>query len=41
MESFWDLCLQRFQQSLTAQQFNTWIKPLAWEENGAPCIVAP
>lgn len=41
MESFWDLCLQRFQQNLTAQQFNTWIKPLAWEENGAPCIVAP
>jgi chromosomal replication initiator protein len=41
MESFWDLCLQRFQQNLTAQQFNTWIKPLTWEENGAPCIVAP
>ncbi len=41
MESFWDLCLQRFRQNLTAQQFNTWIKPLAWEENDTPCIVAP
>jgi chromosomal replication initiator protein len=41
MESFWDLCLQRFRQNLTDQQFNTWIKPLDWEENGAPRIVAP
>ncbi|MGA7181208.1 MAG: chromosomal replication initiator protein DnaA [Thiobacillaceae bacterium] len=41
MESFWDLCLQRFRENLTEQQFNTWIKPLVWEENETPRIVAP
>jgi chromosomal replication initiator protein len=41
MESFWDLCLQRFRANLTEQQFNTWIKPLVWEENDTPQIVAP
>lgn len=28
MEHFWDQCLLRFQQELSAQQYNTWIKPL-------------
>jgi chromosomal replication initiator protein len=41
MESFWDLCLQRFRENLTEQQFNTWIKPLVWEENDTPQIIAP
>ncbi len=42
MERFWVDCLSRFQQELTAQQFNTWIKPLKLEE-GANCfrLVAP
>ncbi len=41
MESFWDLCLQRFRENLTEQQFNTWIKPLSWEDSDVPQIVAP
>lgn len=28
MEKFWPACLSRFEQELSAQQFNTWIKPL-------------
>ncbi|MDR2837095.1 MAG: chromosomal replication initiator protein DnaA, partial [Azonexus sp.] len=28
MTGFWESCLQRFEQELPAQQFNTWIKPL-------------
>lgn len=28
MEKFWLTCLNRFEQELSAQQFNTWIKPL-------------
>jgi chromosomal replication initiator protein len=28
MENFWSTCLGRFKQELSAQQFNTWIKPL-------------
>lgn len=31
MENFWSACLERFQQELSAQQFNTWIKPLKFE----------
>ncbi|ROH86855.1 chromosomal replication initiator protein DnaA [Pseudomethylobacillus aquaticus] len=31
MENFWSICLSRFQQELSAQQFNTWIKPLRVE----------
>lgn len=31
MSSFWESCLQRFEQELPAQQFNTWIKPLRLE----------
>lgn len=28
MEKFWSICLGRFEQELSPQQFNTWIKPL-------------
>lgn len=28
MENFWPACLSRFENELSAQQFNTWIKPL-------------
>jgi len=31
MEKFWSICLGRFKQELSAQQFNTWIKPLQSE----------
>ncbi len=31
MENFWPTCLSRFEQELSAQQFNTWIKPLTTE----------
>jgi len=29
MQSLWDACLRRLEQELPAQQFNTWIRPLA------------
>ena len=31
MEKFWPTCLSRFEQELSSQQFNTWIKPLQIE----------
>lgn len=31
MENFWPYCLSRFEQELSAQQFNTWIKPLRFD----------
>lgn len=31
MENFWPACLSRFEQELSTQQFNTWIKPLRTE----------
>lgn len=31
MEEFWPTCLSRFEKELSAQQFNTWIKPLEME----------
>lgn len=34
MENFWPTCLSRFEQELSAQQFNTWIKPLYAEVEG-------
>ena len=42
MDNFWLTCLSRFEQELSAQQFNTWIKPLQAEigEN-ALRILAP
>ena len=42
MENFWPTCLCRFEQELSTQQFNTWIKPLAAEiEGNAVRLVAP
>jgi chromosomal replication initiator protein len=42
MENFWPTCLNRFEQELSAQQFNTWIKPLQTEiEDNALRILAP
>ena len=42
MASFWDQCLQRFQDDLSTQQYNTWIKPLSLEEgDGRLRILAP
>lgn len=46
MAGFWESCLQRFEQELPAQQFNTWIRPLRLEgentalENGLR-LIAP
>lgn len=33
MDNFWTICLGRFKQELSAQQFNTWIKPLQFEHH--------
>jgi len=42
MENFWSTCLSRFEQELSKQQYNTWIKPLVAEVNGnALRLVAP
>lgn len=42
MENFWSICLGRFEQELSSQQFNTWIKPLRFEvHNGAFRLLAP
>ena len=42
MENFWPTCLSRFEQELSTQQFNTWIKPLSAEvEGNAVRLVAP
>ena len=35
MENLWDACLRRLEQELPAQQFNTWIRPLAPEAGAA------
>jgi chromosomal replication initiator protein len=40
--SAWDRCLDRLQDELSSQQFNTWIRPLqACEEGGRLRIMAP
>ncbi|CAN1484294.1 MAG: chromosomal replication initiator protein DnaA [Sulfuritalea sp.] len=42
MKNFWPTCLSRFEQELSTQQFNTWIKPLYAEVEGATVrIIAP
>lgn len=42
METFWQACLSRFEQELTPQQFNNWIKPLRFESGpDSMRIVAP
>lgn len=41
-QSFWDDCLESFKQTLPAQQFNSWIKPLRIEcESGKFILSAP
>lgn len=42
VEQFWPDCLARFADELSAQQFNTWIKPLSFSvENDALALYAP
>jgi len=42
MDNFWSICLSRFQQELSVQQFNTWIKPLQFETHDGTCrLLAP
>ncbi|GAB3261527.1 chromosomal replication initiator protein DnaA [Chitinimonas naiadis] len=42
VDQFWPNCLERFAEELSAQQFNTWIKPLACTvENEAVSLYAP
>jgi len=42
MDNFWSNCLLRFEKELSAQQFNTWIKPLKVEVHPeAIHIIAP
>jgi chromosomal replication initiator protein len=42
MENFWSTCLERFQQELSSQQFNTWIRPLRCEvRNEGLRLLAP
>ena len=42
MDSFWDLCQERFRANLTQQQFSTWIKPLVFDDaSGDVRILAP
>jgi chromosomal replication initiator protein len=42
MDNFWPTCLSRFEQELSTQQFNTWIKPLQTEiGDNALRILAP
>lgn len=38
--SLWDSCLRFFENSLPAQQFNSWIKPLVFEMDGDKIILA-
>jgi len=39
MQSLWDACLRRLEQELPAQQFNTWIRPLAAESGADDALV--
>lgn len=42
MDNFWAKCLERFAQELSAQQFNTWIKPLSFHMDAQHIqIIAP
>lgn len=42
MDNFWAICLGRFEKELSAQQFNTWIKPLRFvSEQGTMRLLAP
>jgi chromosomal replication initiator protein len=44
VDTFWLSCLEHFEKELSAQQFNTWIKPLSLESSHnafEPVLVAP
>jgi len=44
MQNLWDACLRKLEQELPAQQFNTWIRPLApdpVEGQGTLVLTAP
>ncbi len=44
MDTFWLYCLGYFEKELSAQQFNTWIKPLSLDsshDGSEPILVAP
>jgi len=40
MENFWPACISRFESELSAQQFNTWIKPLNAEMDGEKVVIS-
>jgi chromosomal replication initiator protein len=35
----WDYCVQKLEEDLPAQQFNTWIRPLQALENGSDLVL--
>jgi len=39
MENFWPACISRFESELSAQQFNTWIKPLYANIDGEKVVI--
>jgi chromosomal replication initiator protein len=39
MQNLWESCLRRLEQELPAQQFNTWIRPLAPEAGAADTLI--
>jgi chromosomal replication initiator protein len=39
MQNLWDACLRRLEQELPAQQFNTWIRPLAPETSAEDTLI--
>lgn len=44
MHTFWLSCLEHFEKELSAQQFNTWIKPLCLDlshQSHEPILIAP
>ena len=40
MENFWPACISRFESELSAQQFNTWIKPLHAATDGDRVVIS-
>src|SRR5688572_12449193 len=39
MQNLWESCLRRLEQELPAQQFNTWIRPLAPEGGATDTLI--
>jgi len=39
MDNFWPACISRFESELSAQQFNTWIKPLYANIDGEKVVI--